>query len=361
MANGDDYDPWNPQTYAPTQEEPPYNPYPPGTTGTLRLDENDPLRQWAQNMTPEQFQGFAAKHAQGDPEGAIQHLVDSGVPPPEHHYDSQGQPFYPTDAFGNTGLSSGGEVRTGLNPVGQTREQAVAAALQQAQGGQAPRAPSLGVAAQPDQNAPEYKPPLPTTRTTPGIQPGPVGPGGGPIGVGPPTGPLAPIVQNAPTPEEARKRLGGAFEKFGRGQAAAPAPSPLDTEVNPNPVVGTPQPRPRPQAAGPRKTTIERPDGTTITYEGPKEAPAEGQVPTPKSRPKDLGKSRLQQGLEAGEDASKSFAGVKAPPRPVLPNIGAPGVRSPVGLHPSVQGLLGLAGQVSPQQLRLMQLLGKAV
>ena len=81
----------------------------------------------------------------------------------------------------------------------------------------------------------------------------------------------------------------------------------------------------------------------------------------PKARPKDLEKTRLQQGLEAGEDASKSCAGVKAPPRPTLPNIGAPGVRSPVGLHPSVQGLLGLAGQVSPQQLRLMQLLGKAV
>src|SRR6516164_6772769 len=252
MANGDDYDPWNPQTYAPTQEEPPYNPYPPGTTGTLRLDENDPLRQWAQNMTPEQFQGFAAKHAQGDPEGAIQHLVDQGVPPPEHHYDSQGQPFYPTDALGNTGLSSRGEVQTGLNPVGQTPAQAVAQAVQQVQGGQQPRAPSLGVAAQPDQNAPEYKPPLPATRTVPGIQPGGPVPGGGTIGDpggGVSAAPPGSVPQ--PTPEE-RERAKAKIRQYLIPPPITPqrpAPAPAPAQVPPKQAETAPAPAP----AQPRK------------------------------------------------------------------------------------------------------------
>ena len=314
MANNDDYDPWDPQTYAPGQAAPPPQPqYPtePGTTSALGMGADDPLRDWAKQLTPDQLQTFSAHHAMGDPESAKQSLIDSGVPPPNHHYDSQGRPFYPTDAFGTTQISSGGE-------VSQTPQQQVSQAVR---GAQQPQAPSLGVASGLDPNAPESKPPLPATRAVP-AQPPAEPPSGGPIGVGPPTGPLAPVIQNAPTPSEAKGAIQERFKKF------SPTPPP-----------------PKQDAPVPAPTPAPAPEPAPARAEPPREGAPSERVPLPRERPKEADKTWMEKTGEGLSDLSKSLEGVKAPPRPPFPSIGAVAPRGPVGLHPQIQHLLSLVGQ----------------
>ena len=324
MADDDNYfDPQEGTQYVPQTNQ--QDPYPVGTSTALGLGMNDPLRQWAGQMTPDQLKTFADLHAQGDIEGAKQHLIDNGIPPPDHHYDSQGQPFYPTDAFGTTQMSSTGEIRT--TPQ-QQAAQAVTRGLGVASGG--PAAPSI------DPNAPESKPPLPATRTTSGIPPA-VAPSGGPIGVGEPKGPLAPIVKNAPTPPEAKGAIQGTFDKFRRKPVETPAPTPP-----PEPTTNASESKP----SKPAKVKITHPDGSIEERTAAPEP--EGGVPLPRARPKEADKTWMQTTGEGLSELSKSLEGVKAPPRPPVPNVSVSSVapRGPLSVgHPQLNQLLSLIGQ----------------
>jgi len=277
------------------------------------LGENDPLRKWSQNLTPQQFQQFQALHAQGDPEGAKQALIDQGVPPPTDHYPA--------------------------GPVPMTR-----------------------AATEPDVPPQPY----PGTPPPPG-RPGHTGEAAGQW-IREKAGQVGSYFSNPPNPQYGKNPMSPAFPNYGSN------PPPPQPEPNPNPVAqgATPLPTARP-AGAPKKQTIETDDGSKITIEHGKGAgdnlnpPETGQVPTPKPDPRKTlagrEKTKLEEGLDAAGEAGKQFQGVKAPPRPELPKIGAPGVRSPVSVNPAaVNQLLGLVGQnVNPQQARLMQLLGRAV
>ena len=331
MANNDDYDPWDPQTYAPGQAAPPPQPqYPtePGTTSALGMGAQDPLRDWAKQLTPDQLQTFSAHHAMGDPESAKQSLIDAGVPPPDHHYDSQGRPFYPTDAFGTTQISSGGE-------ISQTPQQQVSQAVR---GAQQPQAPSLGVSSElsPEETgtnpivekakrnyerAQQAQPPPPQTKPL--------------IETPPPPPPAAP-----PSSAGAPAQPNWLTEIWNRGfgtpsqREQPPAPTPPKAEA-PAPAPEPEQPKP------PSRAKITNPDGSSTTYTAPKE-----QVPLPRERPAiPREKSMMERTGEGLSELSKSLEGVKAPPRAPFPQIGAVAPRGPVGLHPQIQHLLSLVGQ----------------
>ena len=343
MANGEADDPWNPQTYAPSQPEqdPNYLNAPPGTVSSVNIQENDPLRAWARQMTPDQFAQFQAKHAQGDPEGAKQSLIDAGVPPPDHHYDQNGQPFYPVDAMGDTRMTSTGNIQT-------TPAQQIQQAVQQAQGGP-PRAPGLA--------------PTPRAATEPDVPPQPsnVPPGTAGFGQG-----------AAEAIKKAGRAIGNVFTSpanpsYGQNPMS-PQPQPpakpgpyADKEVNPSegqPLV----PRPRPAGAGPRptKTTYETDDGGRVTIEHGTGEGEGAKVPTPRSDPRKEKKSLTMQDVgEAGSFLAKSLEGVKAPPRPPFPQVGAVAPRSPISVgHPQLNNLLTMIGQNPAAAQGLIQRLG---
>src|SRR3974377_1404029 len=65
-------------------------------TGSPNLSPQDPLYDWAQKaaqVRPQDMQRFVY-----DPQGATQGLIDKGVQPPDHHYDSMGNPVSADDA-----------------------------------------------------------------------------------------------------------------------------------------------------------------------------------------------------------------------------------------------------------------------
>jgi hypothetical protein len=348
MANGDDDNYLDPQagtTYAPDMGS--QDPYPPGTSTALGLGQNDPLRQWASQMTPDQLKTFGDLHAQGDFEGAKQHLVDNNVAPPDFHFDQNGAPMYPTDAFGTTRMSSTGNIQT-------TPAQQVQQAITQAQGtSRGVQAPSISSELGPGEsgtnpmvekakenwNKANQAQPYP-----PGQQPG-TPPLAKPTGVTSTPAPApAPAPNTTPSPfdpAEARKRLQQSVPRPAPPPAPAPAPAPEPSKTTTTET--TPE-------GGTKKTTYtapkKKPPDTAPEDEG--NQPAPGQVPTPKPRPKDADKTWMQRTGEGLSDFSKSLEGVKAPPRPPTPNVSVSSVapRGPLSVnHPQLTQLLGLIGQ----------------
>jgi hypothetical protein len=282
---------------------------PPGTMTGLGLGPNDPLYDWGSNMKPADLMQYMH-----DPEGFKQNMINQGVPPPDHHYvatptglqavDPQsGQPVIRTE---------GGRIKGNLSDyLAPTAAQAVAPPGQ-------PR--SLAY----------------------------MDPGGG--------------FGQSPEAE--------ALPESGKG--TPPSPGQIGGALLPPPI--TPQ---RPPPLLPKlRNPSEVPEGTTPL---PRARPGGGEpaelppVPETEARPGSTPAERAKEkkekkaeveplSSEAMSDFAKSLQGVKMPQRPAWQPMGAPAVRSPVGIQPQIQGLLAAIGQgrPSPQQVALMRLLGRA-
>ena len=287
----DDYDPWNPDQYAPSQQAQ-WPAYEPGQAYMLGgSSSNDPLMDWASNMSPRQLQDFAMKHATGNSDAAIQSMVDAGIPPPSQHYGLSAPTQAPPTFPGVIRDPSQGNVTSDLN----TPPKKMAFAGTDVDSGQNPWEPHMG-----EEN-----------KVDPGSQISRFNRWRNPNDPNNPPAPAAP----APAPK------------------TAVPPMPPPTEVKPAPDV---------------------PENFT---------PADQKKETPEDKAKklaELKKKNLKDEADALSEFSKSLQGVKAPPRPELPKIGAPSVRqaSSVGA-PNINNLLAMAGQVPTAQTFLSKLLGR--
>lgn len=340
----DDFDPWDASTYnpsaAPTTLPPDQLPQnnPPGTARAIgNLSPNDPLIDWGSNLKPSDMQQYVH-----DPEGFKQNMINQGITPPDHHYVQD-----PSGNLQAVNPSTGQPVYRGMSQpndfgfMGEGR-------------GDAPPAPQ--------QTAP---PPMITGPQGPQgralkYMPNPEGPTpwdetlerqmeGRPTGSNPPKPPPVPPKEEGRLPGMTGPTTGPGVEreppgptKVAPGQVPLPAPSPL---------------KPTPS------TTEGGIDRTGDALNGPEKEKKGGKTPEQEQadKAKELAdkKKKVDDSLD---DFAKSMQGVKAPPRPQLPGVGTPGVRSPVSVQPQIQNLLGLVGAARPQmaQQSLMRLLGRA-
>jgi hypothetical protein len=284
------------------------DPNPPGTMTPLGLSPDDPLHDWGSNMKPSDLTQYVH-----DPQGFVNNMINSGQAPPSHNYvqsptgrlqavDQSGAPIR-TSAQGRIQ----GNISDYLGPAtGQTAQQAVAAPV--APGG-APRLaymdPGGGFGQSPEAEA------LPESGK--GTPPSPGSIGGAFI--------PAPITPQRPPPD-------------------------LPPLRNPNPVLPGTTPLPRANPTRPAEISEEAGGAPAPATSTPEKKVAEKKAFSP----------------EAVDDFAKSLQGVKMPTRPVWQPMGAPAVRSPVGVQPQIQALLSAIGQgrPSPQQVALMRLLGRA-
>jgi hypothetical protein len=297
---------------------------PPGTMTPMGLSPNDPLYDWGSNMKPSDLAQYVH-----DPQGFMNNMANSGQAPPGHNYvqdpsgqlqavDQNNQPIR-TNAAGRIQ----GNISDYLSPAtGQTAAQAVAA-------------PQL-----------------------PGAQPRSLAymdPGGG--------AGQSPEAENLP---ESAKVTPPSPSSVGKAFVPAPiypqtAPAMKPPLENPHPMPGYPEhvlpPMPRPgEAPG------VAPAPTPAPAPAAQEEEEEGKPKTPAEKAKDKKAQVEPLSSEAVGDFAKSLQGVKMPTRPNWQPMGAPAVRSPVGVQPQIQALLGAIGQSrpTPQQVALMKLLGRA-
>lgn len=311
MANGDDYNPLDPN--------------PPGTVNPIGLQPNDPLIDWGSNLKPSDLQRFAH-----DPDGAVQNLIDQGKGPPDHHYIS--------DPEGNLTATTPDHAA-----LMDAAKQKLAEALNQ-QRGQQPETPLLAPPVQQNQgpirttargisgNVNDYVTPM-AAAAVPSPFPGGTQPG---------------------TSQPPEQPSGKVFIP-GKGWVDRPAPPPAPTPQPTTPPVPAVEPTPTPIKNPPLPTA--RPGYIPPAGYDLEETPQRPAVPPGTKMQEDKGKKKKAEsddeedkpfGPKALEGFSKSLAGVKVPTRPPLPAPGTPGVRSPVGINPSLAALLTSAGAHGP-------------
>jgi hypothetical protein len=279
---------------------------PPGTMTPMGLGPNDPLIDWGSNMKPADLMQYMH-----DPEGFKQNMINQGVPPPDHHYVATPTGLQAVDPQSGQPIirTAGGKIQGNLSDyLGPSAAQAVAPPGQ-------PRSlaymdPGGGLGQSPEAEA------LPESAKRVPVSPADVGKAFLP----------PPITPQRPPPELPKLRNPSEVPE---GTIPLPRPSPL--RQGPAELPPIPETEPRPGST-PAKRAEEKKD---------KVEPLSS---------------------EAMSDFAKSLQGVKMPQRPAWQPMGAPAVRSPVGIQPQIQTLLSAIGQgrPSPQQVALMRLLGRA-
>lgn len=314
----DDYDPWNPNQFAPASSG-----YPQMQPGDAQMiggaGSNDPLFDWASNMTPDQMKDFAMRHAIGDQEGAKQSMIDAGIPPPDHHYTR--------DLAGNLQASmppmrdpSQGNLTDDTNQ--SPKRMALTDELKPEETGPSPAVEAI------KKNLNKFdtaKPPPPQTK--PLIEQ-----------TGPPVTPSEQQLRDA-APGSVFDPIRRIWERgFGTGPYGKPEEKKSDTTAPP---LTTTQ-------VGPAR-------GTPGSY-----ATTERQEPEQKPAD-DVKKEEVTMGDKLAK-LGKALSGIKAPPKAELPRIGAPSVHANHAVSPpNLANLLALAGQSLPSQhLNLTRLLGRS-
>lgn len=318
-----------------------FDPYPQGYMNTGTLSPDDPLLDWGSNMKPTDL--FQYTH---DPEGFKQKMIDAGIPPPDHSYtptaqglkavDSQGQPVMrgmktklPSEitgeAFGFQGEGRGGALPFAGGPDTTLKPEE-----------QGPN-PIVEGAKKRFEKAGESKP-YPSKEqpgTPPLLRQPPTGPG---IVSDPSQGNLTgPVIAD---PAEAKRRMQERFAPFAGKPAGA---QPAEAKPHEGPVQAAP-PLPPAQTVQPLPPVVPQVDSLNPTQKAEVIA-------------KKTGEEVARQELDK---FAKSLQGIKAPTPPPLNAVGTPGVRQASAVHPTVQNLLGLAGQHPTAVASLMRLLGRA-
>ena len=332
-------------------------------TGSPNLSPGDPLYDWAQKaaqISPQDMHQFVY-----DPQGATQNLINKGVQPPDHHYDSMGNAISADDAAkldvakqaAKQQLGQNLTAQFGVNPPPGSGMSRAAAPL----GMVSPAGPP-GQPYAPDPNAPEPQVGKGPSYAVPPVPPAPPPQTGGATG-----GWTAPPQQTG--------GASGSFAPADKRSIAQRARDALTPTQTPAGATQTPAGATQaPAAAGPpmfkppeaKVATNQQAEQFAREYEAEKEA-RKAQLQTPESEAaaeKKKKKEKTDEYSDALEGFSKSLSGIKVPQRPPLPAPGTPSVRSPVGVTPNVQQLLGLAGQpggVPTALARLQALLGRSL
>ena len=299
-------------------------------------DPNDPMIDWASNVKPSDLIHFAH-----DPETAMDNLAAKGVPPPEHHYDGNGN-VISADQAAQLDAQKGqqppqeimGDPSAGnLTSTGPEQRQMAQIQARRAVLGQGPPDYSQPGSALAFTNADvgSSVPPADYTGGAggwrgPGKPPPP--PEQGPI-LGEPSGPLAGVGRMI------RDWFTGGGAQAGQAQAKPIGPP---TEVG--------KPRGEPGASIP-------PEGL-----GPPETPTEKGVEEAQTKIDEAQKKKAK----ALSDFGKAMQGIKIPERPKLPPLQSQGVRQAHPITPNAMNLLGLIGQGGVPSARpnlLAQLLGR--
>jgi len=323
-------------------------------TGSPNLSPQDPLYDWAQKastLAPQDMHQFVY-----DPQGATQNLINKGIQPPDHHYDSMGNAISADDAAkldaAKAQLGQNLTAQFGVNPPAGSGMSRAAAPL----GMVSPTGPP-GQPYAPDPNAPEPQVGKRPSYTVPPVPPAPPPQTGGATGgwTAPPqqtggaTGSFAPPDKRS-IAQRARDALTPTQTPAGATQAPAPAGPPPFNPVTPAP--------------GRVATDPEAEQAAREWEEKRKTRAAELQAGKGKKGKDDEDEDTKPYSSKAVSDFSKSLSGIKVPERPKLTPPGTPSVRSPVGVTPNVQQLLALAGQPggAPTALaKLQAMLGRSL
>jgi len=301
--------------------------------GSPNLSPNDPLYDWAQKastLAPQDMHQFVY-----DPQGATQNLINKGIQPPDHHYDSMGNPISADDAAkldaAKAQLGQNLTAQFGVNPPagsGMSRAFGVASPF------------PGGTTTEGATSAPPAQPPGQVYVPGQGMVPRPQAP--------------APVPLPAPRPAGADQT------------APPPAPAPTPAQATQAPAAAGP---PMFKPPGAKVATDEQAAQAAQEWEEKRKARAaelqagdEGKGK--KKKAKDEDEDVKPYSSQAMSDFSKSLAGIKMPERPKLTPPGTPSVRSPVGVTPNVNQLLALAGQPggAPTALaKLQALLGRSL
>ena len=317
----------------------------PGTLSGSMNSPGDPLYDWAQKaaqISPQDMHQFVY-----DPQGATQNLINKGVQPPDHHYDSMGNAISADDAAKLDVAKQAAKQQLGQNLTAQ-----------------------FGYTGPPGSVDRTFTPP-----------PQPPQPGSTSRGIGISSPWILNPSEHRDTSQDTAPPAISSEPKSVRDWRTSqglpqvnpepvPLPTPRPAEANQTPAGATQAPA----AAGPpmfkppeaKVATNQQAEQFAREYEAEKEA-RKAQLQTPESEAaaeKKKKKEKTDEYSDALEGFSKSLSGIKVPQRPPLPAPGTPSVRSPVGVTPNVQQLLGLAGQpggVPTALARLQALLGRSL
>ena len=312
-------------------------------------DPNDPMIDWASNVKPSDLLHFAH-----DPETAMDNLAAKGVPPPEHHYDGNGnvitadqaaqldaqkgqQP--PQEIMGDP--SAGNLTSTGP----EQRQMAEIQARRAVQGLQPPDYSQPGSAlAFSGADVGSSVPPPDYTGGAGGWRgPGKPAP---PVPEPPPQQPVPPFPRG-PAQGSIIQRLHDAI--FGPGGAQAAGGQPYGPQL-------PPKSQERPSAEGMGEETTGK--GSRLPGQPTDLNPTEKGIADAQQQVDETNKKKAK----ALSDFGKAMQGIKIPERPKLPPLQSQGVRQAHPITPNAMNLLGLIGQGGVPSARpnlLAQLLGR--